>query len=315
MKKLLLFTLVFFVITVAVSGQHIENPGFEDWEDAGTITDEPVNWSSIKTSDGGSTVNNAAPQVWVQSEDAHTGSYSVKLYNVYVPIISRSAAGTLTNGRVHASFNPEEGYVYTDPDDERWHTSFHWRPDSLTGWFKYYPRDEDFGQIKAVLHRSEGRIPTEDMPQENLIGYAQFDMPSATIDEWTRFSVPFTYYYDLYPQYILFVLTAGNGLDAIDSSWALLDDLEFIYNNLGVHDLPGNKYNVYSYDHTIFLNDLPVEMNKDAEIELIDLNGRVVWSGEINTSSIHLDASIRSGLYVITIKGKQEFYTQKLYVR
>mgnify|MGYP001554473288 CR=1 FL=1 len=54
--------------------QQFDNPGFEEWDDAGTVIDEPVNWSSIKTGDGGTIINDAAPVVWEQSTDAHSGT-------------------------------------------------------------------------------------------------------------------------------------------------------------------------------------------------------------------------------------------------
>ena len=31
----------------------LENAGFEDWNNVGTATEEPLEWSSVKTSDGG----------------------------------------------------------------------------------------------------------------------------------------------------------------------------------------------------------------------------------------------------------------------
>ncbi len=104
-----------------VAQQQFENPGFEDWEDAGTVIEEPTNWSSIKTSDAGQIINDAAPVVWAQSDDAHSGNYSLKLFNTAAFTIV--ASGTISNGRVHADFNPELGYVYTQHDDDRWHTA------------------------------------------------------------------------------------------------------------------------------------------------------------------------------------------------
>ena len=66
MKKNLLILLSLCLTVLVVHGQQMTNPSFEDWEDAGTVIDEPVNWSSIKTSDAGSLINNAAPVVWGQ---------------------------------------------------------------------------------------------------------------------------------------------------------------------------------------------------------------------------------------------------------
>ena len=87
MKKILLPILILFLSVSVIFAQQPPNPSFEEWEDAGTVVDEPVNWSSIKTSDGGEFINNAAAQVWEQSTDAHHGNFSVKLTNVALIIL------------------------------------------------------------------------------------------------------------------------------------------------------------------------------------------------------------------------------------
>jgi len=80
MKKNLLITIGLLIAITAFSQQQPENPGFEDWEDVGLNVDEPVNWSSLKTSNDPG-INFVAPYVWDKSTDFHTGTYSVKLYN------------------------------------------------------------------------------------------------------------------------------------------------------------------------------------------------------------------------------------------
>ncbi|MCD4682737.1 MAG: hypothetical protein K8R86_05610, partial [Bacteroidales bacterium] len=124
MKNLFL-TIIAFVIGIAVFAQQPENAGFELWEDVGLATDEPVDWSSIKTSDN-SIANSFAPYVWDQSTDAHSGTYSVQLINGSV--LGIVAAGTVTNGRIHAELSGV-GWAYTDPADARWNTPLTVKPD------------------------------------------------------------------------------------------------------------------------------------------------------------------------------------------
>ena len=64
--------------------QQLENSGFEQWENVGTGEEEPLSWSSTKTSDN-SSLNGLAPQVISRSTDAHTGTYAAKLVNKNVP--------------------------------------------------------------------------------------------------------------------------------------------------------------------------------------------------------------------------------------
>ena len=123
MKKTLLCISLFISASLFINlnaQTQPQNPSFEDWEDVGLSVDEPVNWSSIKTSDK-TVTNPLAPVVWDISTEAHTGSFSLKLYNVET-LGSIVASGTIANGRIHAEFDPEAAYTFTDISDSRWNT-------------------------------------------------------------------------------------------------------------------------------------------------------------------------------------------------
>jgi len=221
MKNLFL-TIVALFIGFAVFAQQPENYSFEDWEDVGLDRPEPINWSSIKTSDGGSWINGLAPYVWDQSTDAHTGTYSVKLITKNTLI--GPAPGTVTNGRIHATLS--EGWAFTDPADSRWNTPLTLKPDSIVFWAKHSPAGADNAQVKALLHTGSAKIP--DAAQTNYIAWAEYYIPDAT-PTWTRFSAPFTYYNDNEPEYILMVLSSGDDNVATVNTESWFDDVELVY--------------------------------------------------------------------------------------
>ena len=178
MKKILSGLFSIAISISAYSQQQPENAGFENWENVGLTVPEPTEWSSIKTSDNG-TLNGLAPYVWDQSTDAHTGNYSVKLYNASV--LTTVAAGTITNGRVHSDFNPSNAYVFTNTSDPKWNTPLTQKPDSVVIWAKYTPTGGDIAQLKAVLHTGTAKIP--DVAQANWIALAQINIPNS-IPTW-----------------------------------------------------------------------------------------------------------------------------------
>jgi len=227
MKKTILVGLITAAFSVsAYSQQQPQNTGFENWETiSGLTSQEPVDWSSIKTSDGGGIINGLAPYVWDKSTDAHTGTYSVKLFNVTAPIGGIIVAGLVTNGRVHAELSGT-GWVYTDTGNEQWRTSLTQKPDSVAIWVKYTPVGGDVAQVKALLHTGSAKIP--DAAQANWIALAQIDIPN-TVSTWTRFSAPFSYFNSTTPQYILFVVNSA-GFSAHVGTVAYFDDIELIYN-------------------------------------------------------------------------------------
>ncbi len=315
MKKLLLSALLIPILFFNAFGQAIENPGFEDWEDAGTVIDEPVNWSSIKTSDAGSLVNNAAPVVWGQSDDAHTGNYSIELTNV-LTLGTIIATGTITNGRVHADFNPNAAFIYTNPDDERWHTTFTGRPDSVIVWAKYTPAGTDTAQVKVLLHVNEGTLPITPENQMNRIGYAQINI-TGTVDTWTRFAAAFEYDSEQNPEYILMALTSGAGITPIDGSIVLFDDLELVGGSSGINDPSVNTGYLYSFNGSLYFDKLQPDLMNDATLQVFQVDGTKIIAHQLadNQSKLDLDLNLKKGIYLIQITSKENNYTQKMYFR
>lgn len=223
------YTLPLALLTTLVlrAQPQVENPGFETWTNVGQATQEPAEWSSLKTSDGGSLINNLAPQVCWRSTDAHTGTYSVNLRTV--SSILGPANGLLTNGRVHAELAIENSYVFTDTTNSEWNQVMTSRPDSLVGWYKASPQPGDHAALGALLHVGEAKLPPFGT-EPNWVGGANWSAPSAVVGQWTRFSVPFLYFDNRTPQWILFVIASGDSLNTQVGTEFWLDDVGLIYN-------------------------------------------------------------------------------------
>jgi len=310
-NKLLLILVCLSVHFGIAAQQQLENAGFENWEFVNLPKDEPTDWSSIKTSDNPVT-NNAAPMVWDQSTDAHSGNYSVKLVNIST--FGVVATGTLTNGRVHADFNPDSGYVYTQPDSSQWNTAFTSKPDSLAGWYKYYSVSNDHGGIRAILHVGEGSLP-ERKTHDNWIADANFSMPAETKDTWTRFSVPFTYFSDDTPEYILVVIKAGNGTDAVADSYALVDDLQLIYNNSGgISSGDQATISFYQFDRIVYFQNGSPGMFDEAIFRLVDISGQLVFEKKGLAPAITIAADVPSGIYLGCILYRNGIVSKKMYL-
>ena len=307
-----LFTLLFsamIAINVINAQQQVHNPGFEEWEDVGLGLEEPVNWSSIKTSDN-FTNNIAAPVVWSRSSDAHSGNYSLSLFTVGSLVV---ANGTITNGRIHSQLPANLSYAYTDVDSVQWHGLLTDRPDSIAGWYKCNPAAGDFGTVKFLLHTGYAQLPGN---ETDNIAIASYELPGEEITQWTRFSAPFIYSSDDNPEYFLSVLTSGNALQTVIGSTALYDDLEFIYNGSSVDELSENKLEVIVNNQQIqfVIND---NSNKEYEIMLMDINGRTVLKNkfaarENNTFNI---SDLQPGIYIAVANNSQKSFTKKVLIR
>jgi hypothetical protein len=316
MKNILMaFVAIVSFLNITRAQNQLENPGFEEWEDvligATDTIREPLNWSSLKTSDDVN-LNPLAPVVCKRSNQAHTGSYSVQLTNILTLLV---ANGTVTNGRVHPNLLTSLAYMYTDTIDERWNTPFTGRPDSITGWFKYLPQPSDTLEVLAVLHRGYGKQPDANY-LNNWIAQAHFRSGINSGSQWVRFSAPFIYFSDQTPQYALVILNSGNGFTPVAGSIAWFDDLQMNYNSNPApaleHAVPAEF--IYTLDNqTIVLKTDQPEPYTMASIT--DITGRLVWKGPVSSDHIDISsAGLKKGIYLILLTGRNIRFTSKIMV-
>lgn len=303
MKKIYIIVITCALISPGLfAQQQLENPGFETWENVGTATEEPENWSSLKTADA---LAGSAPVVIEQATGRGDTGYSVRMENKSV--FGIVANGIMTNGRVHADFDPEEGYVYTVPTDARWNTPFTSRPDSIVGWFKYAPAGGDRGKVEIVLHKTGTCQLPEGSTANQLVARARFDMENAAAD-WTRFSVPFVYYNGDSPDYVLSVITSGDSTQAVAGSVAFFDDLELIYNPVSINEnINIDQVKVYQKDEMLIISN----MQGNTEFNVFDALGRKISGGVSSKPTKQIKLS-ESGLYLIQISNGEQLITRKV---
>ena len=286
--------------------QQLENSGFEQWENVGTGEEEPLSWSSTKTSDN-SSLNGLAPQVISRSTDAHTGTYAAKLVNKNVPFVNIVANGILTNGIIHTTTNPQDSYVYTDVNSSDHSQPFTSYPDSIVGWYKYAPQGNDVGNIQVLLHGSYGQLPVD--ASTSIIALAEFDFSANS--NWTRFSTPFIYYPTINnPAYILCNISAGDSTQAVANSELKIDDLELIYNTTKIPDESTNSINVtYLNDHLQFSN-----VVNEINYAIYNLQGQLMNIGKIDRYNRNVSITLEIGIYFISIQSKDHHQSIKILV-
>ena len=311
-KKLYFFYLILLLFPMASMGQQIENSGFEEWEFVvDTLIMEPVEWNTIKTCDN-QNIANVAPITFEQSTDAHSGSYSLKLFNFYT--FGISATGAICNGRFHAEYNLDKSYSYTDPSNPKWNLPITSRPDSLTGWFKYFPQGNDAAQFKAILHVDSCKLP-ENGTLANWVGMAVYKTPSGvTFDTWTRFSVPFNYYDNRTPEHMLCTMNSGDSTTSIPDSYLLIDDLELIYKNAGILDLPMTEEFLIISGKSIVIDLKSDEEYINRRFSLINLTGQTVYACRPESSQVVIPSNLKAGVYVAILDGKQYQHVQKVMI-
>jgi len=315
MKRIFLLPALMITSVLVVSAQtQFDNAGFEEWEEIGFGPNilEPVEWSSIKSSDVPQ-LNNFAPKVIDKSTDAHSGNYSVYLFTEEA--LGISATGTVCNGRYHDDVNTDSAYSYTDPSDSRWNTAITHRPDSLVGWYKANPKTGDFPTVRIVLHTGYAQV-SENSDTTNYVGGAKLNLPSQQVTQWTRFSVPINYYKDINPEYALLILTSSIGVQAVKGSEAWFDDIKFIYNDgTGVEETNDNNLVVTGSDGGILVNFNSIK-TKNVALDVFDIQGRNLYSDKkFSADQARLNLNLKTGIYVVRINDGKKLISKKIMIQ
>jgi hypothetical protein len=214
----------------------------------------------------------------------------------------------MTNGRVHADFNPENGYVFTDANDPQWHTAFTDKPDSIVGWYKYAPQNGDKGKVEIILHTGQARLPFDGF-QANIVGRAKAEFTQAQAD-WVRFSAPFIYWTTGTPAFILTTVAAGDSTISENGTVLWVDDFELVYNNptVGLEEIKGaSEISINaSNGYLLFDTDLVASYSVYAS------TGALIQSGSTSQKVPFLH---QSGIYFIEVRLKdEEVIRRKLYI-
>lgn len=310
-KKIFLSLGICFLFSFSFS-QQVENGGFEEWEEVGLGPEiiEPVNWSTIKTSDD-PTISSLAPITWERSTDAHTGQYSVRLHNTST--LGIPVSGTMSNGQYHPNLNTELAYVFTNTEDPLWNTQYTYRPDSIVFWVKYFPDGDDTLQFQALLHVGEATLPPKPENLPNQVAYIRADI-GETLENWTRVSLAFEYFDNRTPEYLLIIITSGNGTTPNVGSIAFYDDIEIIQGQ-AIHENPLEQVSVYFESNTLHFRNLPEDLRNQSTLDIVDLSGRTLWESKIHSNDIAIDPSLNlNGIYVLKIGTENYLINRKIYI-
>lgn len=311
MKRTLLFLAISFFLNSLFS-QQIPNGDMEQWDNPTASNAEPVGFNSNKT---GSTTAQIGPQTCFRDgSDKHGGLYSARLETVnYVIAVVN---GSLTTGVVNSpTTNKADGYIgtinYSNSSDVR-RMAFSGRPDSIVGWYHYTQGGaQERGKVRAILHVGHYFDPETASSYHpdssaNRIADALFLTPQSNVSAWTRFSVPFTYYDNRIPAYIMINATPSNNqLTTVAGSKLWLDDLSVVYNPTAVQtQVDVSLLKVYAYKNNLYV-DLVKRNSGSSVLTLFDITGQQVLKTTIENSQMNTISlsEFSSGIYFYSLSG------------
>jgi hypothetical protein len=295
MRKITLNILLFSSLSVFAQ-QQIGNSNMESWDNVGQSTEEPTNWNSFKTGTGG--LSSFGSQQVARSTSIRSGAsgtYSARIYAKST--LGIVANGLLTLGQVNmgsSTASSPDNHNFTKTSDANFSEALTSRPDSIVFWVKFTPVNNNHqARVHAILHDSyDFRDPIDANSTSHTVARAELNY-GTTGGNWVRKSVPFVYEGPATTvEYILVTFatssTPGGG-SANDE--VLLDDVELIYNSVGLNEQVATSFKAY---YSIE-NGLTIK-GADATYELINLAGASEKVGNLNTlNGLHLN----TGLYFL----------------
>lgn len=302
--------------TLTVSAQtgvyQVGNSDFENWESvsySGTTGEEPLHWNSFLTGTG-SMKSFAGYNQLEKSTDAHSGTYSAKIYSRSVKFwgaVIATAQGNLTTGCVNMgssnASNPgktaagkaitklDGNFNYTNPNDNSAKQPFTGKPDAMRVYIKFTGSTKK-AKATTVLH-TEGYYQ-DPLGNPNYVNAQLVATASKTDIEaqnsWQELTIPFVYTNkELTPAYALvsFATSATPG-DGVEGDAMLIDDLSYIYNS----QLASVTYDGASVSVATAMN-----VAKAYDPSKISLTANGVGA------SIEKNYNATTGLLTITVKG------------
>lgn len=233
-------SLTILALTSYAQYPNVNNPGFENWTDLGTSSEEPTDWSSFKTASG--TWSGSGAQQVINSTQIRPGSSGLKSARIWTRVISIPligdviANGNLTTGRINmgaTSPGSSSNYNYTQRNDAAFYESLGASPDSLVVWVKTSIANQNHQpRIHAIIHSNyDVRDPINSASTTYVRAEATLNFPS-TNNIWLRKSIPFVYSnLSVSPTYILISFTTCKdpGVGSANDEM-FIDDLTLVYN-------------------------------------------------------------------------------------
>ncbi|MFZ1704020.1 MAG: T9SS type A sorting domain-containing protein [Saprospiraceae bacterium] len=282
MKKIVFLLTFYVLISFPVLSQTPYNSNFEEW---GMYPSKPylevVGWN---TSNGW--LDDEIINVTRHTDQVYSGNYAAKLQTKgFNNMVNASAAIGIFKMNSDFRIVPGEAYSY--------------RPDSITGYYIYYPVSGDIFATYIILTKWNGLY-------RDTIGRGAF-LTSDKVNTFNRFSFPVNYSSNSMPDSITFLITMANSL-ARPGSFSIVDNIQFIG---GVSK--NEELNAYT-KLTLFPNPASTQINLNGLesktlVEIYDLTGRLYYSDihEVGEGSIST-LNFPSGLYFIKAKGLAKLF-------
>jgi hypothetical protein len=277
-------------LSVSVWSQDLDNGGLESWNyNSAANYYEPTGYWA--TANQLSLLSASAPiTTFRESTLVYSGEYAAKM--VTGSFLTLPVPGTIVVGTFEINIaDPSQSFNMGMPFTER--------PDYFSGYYMYFPEGGDSSVIYAELRKNGALIA-----EAPLVIYD-------TVDQYTYFSIPFSYSSQEAPDSMTVVAVSSAGgqeFNAVEGSTLYVDELSFSYAvNINVPLMPEITMQVYPNPSSNYLY-VQGAINADAKasLQLYNLQGQSCLNEPLMHAHTQVDIScLASGMYWYQIQSKR----------
>lgn len=275
MKKLYFTCLFVLGMSQLSDAQNAATPnaGFENWTQVGNHYD-PNNWDNLNPNTG---IVGVFTCTRATGADVHSGTYAIKL-------TTKSVFGVTANGIASTA-----ELITTPPYGVTGGIPYSQRPDSIVGWYKATPASNaDSGFVQFVL--LDGANDT--------VGFVRNYMPNTSVNTYTRFSAPITYFSSATPVLSYWILSSSNPVTPQVNSSIIIDDIDLIFNSSGINE--ANAETPIQMVSNLINEEVEIvnRTGKVANLLIYDSAGRLALENNINPGDQKLNLQqLTNGIY------------------
>lgn len=283
-KSSLFLAVIFGIISVfQLNAQQVPNGGFENWIDYGAF-EEPEEWQ---------TPNQVTSPLNIftveKTTDAIAGNYAARLESKELMGGMFVAPGAVTLGIFEINLVTQTGIITGGiPYNER--------PEKLKGYFKYFPKPNDFCQFFVLFYK------TDTLGQRDTIGTGYFSV-NDTVDVWSPFEADIYFVSPQEPDTMNIIFIASYIDNPIAGSTLYIDSVSFDFST-GIEHPETNTEQACLYPNPAagYVNVILPQNETNAEMQIFNLRGELILNRKICSSPASIDvSSLSCGCYLYRI--------------
>ncbi len=298
MKKNILLAICLF--TSVFSFAQIKNGSFENWTNVGNYQDP----DSFKTPNQYSSI--ASVFLVTKSSSAHNESNACDLTTQHVNYLTINGdyPGIITNGNINISY-----FTGGTGSPILGGKKINYRPDGLTGWFKYSSVQGDSAFANIVLTKWITGVGRDTVGTSNFV-------QTTSQTSYARLVAPITYKNATVPDTFQFIFTSSGRYYAHPGSVLTLDSLStYPAAPSGINTINSIDFSILPNPSNNFIKvQLGTESNKVTELSILNLTGQTVYNSRFtNNSSVNV-SNLSNGKYFVMLSNGREIVGLKEFV-